>query len=153
VPTFRFELLNGPAVAVGPSSSYDMGYISITGLRGRINSKLSKPPRSMMIYLSIVDLLDGLRRLLSDPDQNSYTFIGTDGSFSALFEKVGSDLRISANGLVLDECRPASLAIAVIEGVDLFLGSAQLPDEPALSDLTSAISDFRSMLSTIKEAG
>ena len=98
-----------------------------------------------MIFLSLVDLLDGLRRLLSSPDENSYTLIGVDTSFSARFEKTLNGLRISANGMIIDECGPASVVKAVIEGVDLFLSLTPLPDEPALTDLTNAISDFRVM--------
>jgi len=101
----------------------------------------------MMIFLSIVDLLDGLRRLLSSPSEHSYTFIGIGTSFSILFEKTRNGLRISANGMIIDECGPADVVKAVIEGVDLFLGSTPLPDEPALTDLTNAIADFHSMFS------
>lgn len=148
--TVRFELLTERLTSQDEPSSYAMGHISIVGARGAINSKITEPPRSMMIFLSIVDLLDGLRRLMSNHECNEYLFVGTDTSFTILFEKVRDEVRITAGGSVIDECPSVCLASAVIEGLDLFLASTRQPDEPALSDLKHSIADFRAMLNRME---
>jgi hypothetical protein len=146
--TFSFELAAEPDT--GTQSSYAMGYMSVLGPQGGVDSRTIEPAKQMMIFLSIVDLLDGLRRLIATPDWDTYQLIGTDSSFSVLFEKIEKDVRVSANGSIISQCPAGQVASAVLRGVDLFLASAQ-PDEPAFSDLTQARADFKVMLKEIEQ--
>jgi hypothetical protein len=145
-----FELLANSPTSDRTISGYAMGHMSLSGAYGDVSSKNMTPPKTMMIFLSIVDLLDGLRRLICTSEEMVYNLIGTDTSFSVFFEKIGNGIRISANGSIIDQCPADCVATAVIEGVDLFLASAPQPDEPALTDLVHSIADFREMLNRMK---
>lgn len=68
------------------SMGYERGHIDISGNLGTTTSKNRTPDQSMMLVLSIVDILDGLRRLFADRKNKSYRFVGTDSSFELKFE-------------------------------------------------------------------
>ncbi|MEH2375106.1 hypothetical protein [Nostoc sp.] len=56
--------------------SYSRGHLTVQGRYGIISSKLSNINHSMMVFISLCDLLDGVRLFLINPIKNTYHFVG-----------------------------------------------------------------------------
>jgi hypothetical protein len=84
--------------------SYSRGHITIQGNSGIISSKLSKRNQSMMIFISICDLLNSVRVLLTTP-RKKYNFVGAGCSFQFFIVKNSSNNLIltSVKNEVIDE--------------------------------------------------
>ena len=117
-------------------SGLSRGHITIRGKQGIVTSEGKEPDQSMMIFISISELLDGLRRFIHDKNAATYRFVGVDSSFQFLITKVGTNrLKIEADHYVVDEVQIFSLIHAVWEGVCDFL--AQYGQYRPLEDLAS----------------
>lgn len=56
--------------------SYTRGHITLQGRHKTISSKLSNKNQSMMIFMSLSELLDGICAVLSIPERKTYDFVG-----------------------------------------------------------------------------
>jgi len=61
--------------------SYTEGHITIKGRYGIISSKDMRSNQSMMIFISLSELLDGIRIFLINQNQRIYHFVGIGCSF------------------------------------------------------------------------
>ena len=61
--------------------------MELHGDLGTATSKSRTPNQSMMLVLSITEMLDGFRRLLSQSKKREYEFVGVDCSFRVVFRK------------------------------------------------------------------
>ena len=66
--------------------SYSLGNITLTFEKKKISSKDSKM-QSMMIFIAVVDLLDGFRMFINNENATQYHFVGCDSSFQFFFTK------------------------------------------------------------------
>ncbi|MDZ8259346.1 hypothetical protein [Nostoc sp. ChiQUE01b] len=77
--------------------SYSRGHITIQGRYGIISSKNSNKNYSMMIFISLCELLDGIRLFLINPINNRYNFVGVGSSFQFyLLKKETNSLILSS---------------------------------------------------------
>jgi len=67
-------------------SGLEMGGMEIEIDGKKISSKNGQPSQSMMIFIALSDLLEGLVNL-SKKNNKKFEFIGTDSSFKIFFEK------------------------------------------------------------------
>ena len=102
--------------------SYSRGHITIQGNSGIISSKLSKRNQSMMIFISICDLLDSVRVLLTSP-LKKYNFVGTGCSFQFFIVKKSSNKLIltSVKNEIIDELTEGELVEEIWREVKLFM--------------------------------
>ena len=122
------------------------GHLSIGGSQGSVTSQGRTPDQSMMIFLSIVGLLHGLRRFLETASTRQYTFVGDDCSFQLTFERVKGQLfKITSQRQAIDTVGQDELTRAVWAGVEPFLSryQDQLDGDMVLGDLISAVFEFR----------
>lgn len=142
-----FELVAGEVDGAGAISGYAMAYMTLEGSLGRVSSKERSPLQTMMVFLSIVDLLDGLRRLWQSPSQQEYCFVGTDSSFQARFVLEGrSTLKVTCGKIEICHDSFSLIVHSVLVDVERFLSQVPRPPEPVVGDLDLSISQFRSML-------
>jgi len=125
----------------GPASGFDMGDMTFTLDDNELSSK-QHPRFRMMIYLSIVSLLDGL---LSINDRQHFEFVAVDSSFTLTFTLRTGRVFIKSE---VEECGPfnlKSLFVAVLKGVENFMTQDnQLPEnDPVYADLDKALADIR----------
>lgn len=125
-----------------PATGFDLGDIEVTGEHARVSSAGQKPSQSMMIYVALGELLDGLSRL-SKASSGSYSFVGADSSFRLDFTLTRSGLMTikGRGGTLIAEVPPATCLNSVRAGVDRFLGDSknQLPPaDPVDGDLRAA---------------
>jgi len=64
-----------------------LGHMMIEGKYGTHSSMNKTPDQSMMIFISIFELLDGIRYLVKNPTYKKYDFVGTDCSFRFTIKK------------------------------------------------------------------
>ena len=70
---------------------FELGDLEFRGEAGAATSNSINPNQSMMLVLSIINLLDGLRQFLSTPKEKEYEFIGVDSSFRVVFRRLTND--------------------------------------------------------------
>ena len=130
-------------------SGFDLGHMTFTSGEGTCSSRGRTPDQAMMVILSIVELLDGLRRFLagSAPD---YLFVGTDSSFSVRFRKAKKGrVALQCGATSLGEVESGTLCRAILSGVEAFVSrpeSALAKGDAARDDLVSALEGFRQAL-------
>lgn len=131
--------------AAAPRSGYELGHMTFAGDEGICTSRGKVPDQAMMLCLSIVELLDGLRRFLTER-QVEYTFVGTDSSFSVQFRRNRSGrIAVRCGTTALGEVEDAPLCRAILSSVESFLGQPgnQLAvDAPVREDLVAAVEEF-----------
>ena len=141
----RFELVDD--VASGSISGLSRGHVTITGPLGSVTSAGRQPDQSMLVYISIVDLLDGLRGLLSPGGGRHWEWVGNDSSFVVDFDRHRDRVRIRAMGEDLGEVAEADLVTGVWDATTTFL-AANRPGRGDITtvDLDDAVDDFRDRL-------
>lgn len=125
----------------GPASGFDMGDMTFTLHDNELSSK-QHPRFRMMIYLSIVSLLDGL---LSINDRKHFEFIAVDSSFTLTFSLRTGHVFIKSGAEEFGPFNLKSLLVAVLNGVESFMTQEnQLQEnDPVYADLGNALADMR----------
>jgi hypothetical protein len=75
---------------------YSLGHMDISAEENLLSSS-GKSQRLMMVFVSIVDLSDGIIHLLSDKSCKDYEFIGTGSSFNLRISRNGNKVSIKNN--------------------------------------------------------
>ncbi|MEN7547399.1 hypothetical protein AAG747_05750 [Rapidithrix thailandica] len=85
-------------------SDFELGNISFNVNGDQISSKGNNPDQSFMIFISLVDLLDGIQDYMKNQKrQKKYVFKASDSSFDVLFEIKKSDIYIKYQKQTLKE--------------------------------------------------
>lgn len=127
----------------GDVSGFDLGHIEVHFNGSILTSKNRIPDQSMMVFLSIVGLLDGLRAFFRNKRQGKYIFTGVDCSFFIEFRR-GSNKRISINinNDAIGEVDQAELMDSVHEGCSHFIDEylMKLPgSDPVREDVLATL--------------
>lgn len=142
----RFELEITPCGSEHKINGLNRGDMTISGSQGLATSKGKQPNQSMMIFLSIVELLDGIRRFMLTKDASNYRFVGADCSFQFSATNLEGDrIRLTSDQGIIDEVQTTEMIKAVWKGVSAFLslyGASIRPDDPVADDLRSAADSF-----------
>ncbi|MDQ3684470.1 MAG: hypothetical protein M3430_02550 [Acidobacteriota bacterium] len=143
--TFEFEI--APSIVNGQIDGLSRGHLTISGSHGFVTSKGKTPDQSMMIFLSIVELLNGVRRLLLNRNSITYNFVGADCSFQFSINKTNQNsLAITSDIEPIDEVTQSEIVLAVWNGVNNFIsfyGHHIDADDLVSDDLDSSIDEFR----------
>ncbi|MFE0099527.1 hypothetical protein [Streptomyces sp. NPDC059009] len=142
----RFFFDVDPSELEPPSPGFALGDMEVVGSAGRVTSKGHTPDQSMMIFVALSELLDGLRALV-EHRRASFRFVGSDSSFRLDFALDGKDGRITTRGGdgIVDESPAAEVLGAAHRAAHAFLDShrAQLPtQDPARRDLEMSLEEF-----------
>ena len=129
-----------------PATGFDLGDIRVSGDQACLSSAGQKPNQSMMIYVSLGELLDGLSRF-AKARSGSYSFFAIASSFRLDFILTRAGLmRIKGPGdTLIAEVSPATCLASVREGVDRFLADPQNqlpPADPVAGDLRASRQAF-----------
>jgi hypothetical protein len=142
---FKLELLNDESV-----DSFSLGHITIAGRSGAITSKGKVPDQAMMIFISITELLCGIRQFICDEKLKEYNFVGADSSFQFYIKKKEKTLIITNNcSNKIDSVTYSELSLSVWEGVNDLLskyGHYITPEELIYDDLCYSTEEFKRIL-------
>jgi hypothetical protein len=123
------------------------GHMTITGSQGFATSKARQPDQSMMIFLSVVELLDGVRRFILGNNASHYNFVGVDSSFQLFLTKeLNDNIKLRCDQKPIDIVRTDEMIRAVWEGINRFLALyRQYIDsgDPVANDLQASIESFK----------
>lgn len=126
-----------------------MGDIQVTGNLGSVSSAGRKPSQSMMVYLALAELLDGMSRF-AETMSGHYAFRGVDSSFRLAFALTQSGvLTITEGRTLVATTDMATVLVSVRNGVEHFLSHPdnQLPPADAVAgDLRDARRAFEAAL-------
>jgi hypothetical protein len=137
----RFNFSVDPAEA---SSGLVLGNLAIAGPDGSVSSTGRRPDQSFMVYVGLVDLIDGLTEL-ADGRRRQYEFVGPDSSFIVDFRRTGDRISASAYGSQLGAEPAAEVLAGLSDGIDELLAAHPLdPAEPGAGDVAAAVRKLRS---------
>jgi hypothetical protein len=126
--------------------SFSQGHITLSNGDITLSSKTKDRNYSMMIFISLSELVNDIRRFLTDKNQIEYNFVGADSSFQFYLSKNKELIRLtSVGGDLIDEMPEHKIIEAFWNGVKIFMlkyGSCLDKDEMIYDDLKSSILDF-----------
>ena len=128
--------------------SYTRGHITIKGRYGIISSTSMKSNQSMIIFISISELLDGIRIFLINQSQRIYHFVGVGCSFQFIIVKQRSNQFKLTNlkSEIIDEMTRLELVESFWKEVKSFVlnfSDYLGEDEIVKNDLTVSIEEFK----------
>jgi hypothetical protein len=126
---------------------FELGDMEFRGKFGTVTSQQKTPSQSVMLILSLIGLLDGLRQLLSTPKANEFRFVGVDSSFAILFRKSkDGQIGIYGENLLLDSVLAKQLKKIIEESVLEFAKFNNLGERMNAAEAN----DFRASLATFQ---
>jgi hypothetical protein len=129
--------------AAHPVTGLSRGNVTLTGEQGRVSSAGHTPDQSVLVFLAIVDLLDGLSVLLSRPHADEWEWIGHDSSFQVVFRRRDGRVAVEAMRQPIGDATDSELARAAWQATSGFAAEHRLPpSDLAYSDLRSALEEF-----------
>jgi hypothetical protein len=148
---FACEWLSGESNEGAPGG-YDLGHMAFIGADGGCSSK-SPSHRPMMLYLSLIELLDATRRFLeAGASAGGFTFTGTGSSFVVeIGRTAGRNISVRCSGTVVASLDAAALGRAILAGAQEFLhgpGSALPSSDAVRPDLERALGQLALCLET-----
>jgi hypothetical protein len=129
-------------IATGPAQGLELGHMSFVGPGGTISSESSG--KSMMIYLSLVGLVDGLLAL-KQPGHSQFEFIGDDSSFRVMFRKRGSTIEVADDEHVVARLPIDQIIEGAKSGAEVFLSDPAnrlTQDDLPFEDLRASLSEI-----------
>ena len=132
-----------------PPEGYELGDMEVIGSSGTASSRGHNPSESMLIYISLSDMLDGLTPLIKR-GRGSFKFEGTRSSFSLRFTlKKNHPMVIESGKTVIDESPAMAVASALWSATQEFTHQhlATLPEHGQVRYvLEESISKFQDAL-------
>lgn len=145
----RFEFLRSEEKKT--FSKFELGNITIIGKYGYLTSASKVPNQSMMIIISVVDLLDLIINFFPRIEMDKCTFIGADSSFQfELIKEKNERIILIGNKKLIDDVTFSEFISAIWNGVYYFYSNTlkhRNLDETEFQDLRNAIIDFRNFFS------
>ncbi|KOV69749.1 hypothetical protein [Streptomyces sp. MMG1121] len=139
--TVRFTVWPGQ----GEDSGFDMGDMAVTGDFGTADSAGQVPHQGMMIYLSVIQLLDGLGDFLRG-NARVLNFTGFDTRFGFLVRRTKDGLSVAGkDGVVVARTTAPELISAVLRAAE-DLGRALPPEDTVTSDWQATLAAFRPLV-------
>lgn len=128
-------------------SSFTLGHMILTYGAKTISSKDKIPNQSMMIFISLSQLLDDLRLFLISNNRESYNFVGVDSSFQFYLFKAKKmiELKDSKHELIC-VVSETQIVESFWKGISNFLlkySSCLGRDEIVYEDLKNSVLDFK----------
>ncbi|MFJ9817943.1 hypothetical protein ACIRU3_22320 [Streptomyces sp. NPDC101151] len=131
----------------GDTSGFDLGDMTVAGDLGTAESAGHVPDQGMMIYLSVVQLLDSLGDFLQG-NARVLSFTGADTSFGLVVRRTKDGLSVAGkSGVVARTTAPELISVVLRAAEDLGLGRALPPEDPVASDWDAALAAFRPLVS------
>ncbi|KOG64082.1 hypothetical protein ABZT16_18405 [Streptomyces flaveolus] len=128
----------------GDASGFDLGDMAVTGELGTADSAGHVPDQGMMIYLSVVQLLDSL-----GGNARTLSFTGADTSFNLGVRRTKDGLSVADKNAVVARTTAMELASAVLHAAE-DIGPSLPSEDPVASDWEAALAAFRPLVPSTK---
>lgn len=122
-------------------SGFDLGHMRLQGERGACDSRDLGSRGAMMVFITLVDMVDGVCAILSG-EKSGHKLIGTDSAWVVHFCRSKRGIVIRCGAAIIDDLDGPSIRRALLEGIYQFAGAglSLLPTkDPVRGDLVSAI--------------
>jgi len=139
----RFSWTFSPGALAEGVSDFTLGDLTIQGDQGISTSAGRTPNQSMMVFLSMLTLLDGVRNYLKTPAKQPFIFYAADSSYSfRLITKAADQLRIDEADRPIAVVSQSTLVQAIWKGVQEVLAMPTIDSGSAAEDLSAACIEF-----------
>jgi hypothetical protein len=133
----------------GILSGFELGNVELKVDNSKIiTSKGRKPDQSMMIFVTIINLLDGLRQLIFFKELTDFKLIGADSSFTIHFMKHKDKIKLVVFEEELCDVELNELVHQVVSSCKNFVErnkSKMLDSDPVLDDINQSLRQFRKL--------
>lgn len=137
----QWEFSAGPGS--GRVGEFSLGDLSVEGARGRATSRDRTPRQSMMVFPTIVNMLDGVRTFLEGrAPRYALAAVGSSFSFTLTRARDGRFV-VAAGGVEIDTVPQADLVRAVWDGAEELLAAHRDAAGSNAADLSDAEEQFR----------
>lgn len=141
---FRFDWVR--QVTPGDRSGFDLGHVTIIGSYGEIGTFHKRTPQTAMLYPTIVELIDTVRKL-HERKLGVASVVATGTSFEIYFRKVKSDYyEISSNGKCIAQMSIGAIIQSLLHSIHIF----QSANQSVLVETDPMYEDFMSALATLE---
>jgi hypothetical protein len=133
-------------------TGFELGDIEIVTENVVISSRNKAPSQSMMVFLALSSLLDGLRDL-RQPGGKTFRFNGIDSSFSILFTIENDSTLSLKNGNFVDVVELSEFYHELLAAAKIFCEQAVkrvTKNDPAITDLQTSIQDMEAFLCSVR---
>lgn len=133
-------------------SEFELGNIDIQIDSSVITSKNKTPSQSMMIFIAIADLLDGIRTMI-EQKRKEFLFVGADSSFKILFRQNKAGVSIVNEGNEYQISLPEFAKELQRESSHFFNEYASQIGltKSAISDLSDSLNEFKKFIQQLKQ--
>lgn len=125
-------------------SGFALGHMSLRGERGACDSRELGGRGAMMVFPTLVEMLDGVRVVLSE-EKDEHELVGTGSAWIVRFSRSKSGITIRCGAQIIDEVDGTSIRRALLDGVHQFAGpdvSLLCTSDPVRVDLVRAMQRF-----------
>ena len=138
-----------------PLSGFDLGHCSVEGGVHQVSSNDSARDQSMMLFISIVDLLDGVKGMLTDHTTKEFIFAAAGSSFELKFLRTRSnDIDVLHKNTLVGTVPIDLMASALFDAASRFSNQyiQMLPQDDAVKPgFESALIQFQTVVDTLKK--
>ena len=131
-------------------SGFDLGHISISSNDNIISSFNREPDQSNMVFLTIVEMLDGLRKFWQNKKTKEYKLVCVNSSFSILFVRKRSGLvNIEVDESTILDLHEKMLAKQVYDSCYSFYKECKIKmieDDPIIEDIEESLQQYKKSL-------
>jgi hypothetical protein len=101
-------------------SGFELGHIDILTEKGSISSRDRKPDQAMMIFVTMIDLLDGLRELFQKKTK-WFQLVGADSSFKINFVRLKEEqIGVYVDRVLIKQIDEKELSLIVLDSCRSF---------------------------------
>jgi len=128
-------------------SEFELGNIDIQIDSDVITSKNKTPSQSVMIFIAISDMLDGIRAMI-EQKRKEFLFVGADSSFKILFKQNKTGVSIVNEGREYKISMPEFAKELQRAANNYFNEIASQIDttKSAISDLSNSLNNFKKFM-------
>lgn len=140
---FAFDLLPFQ----GNISPFEMGHMDLKNNNILITSRGKKPDQLMMLFVSMVDLLDTVSKVMSSKSSSKAVFASTDSSFELLFIKGKDNVSVSDRERTININSLGLTSALYVSASEFYKKYAfKLENECSYFDLRDSLLKFKAVL-------
>lgn len=134
-------------------SGFELGDIYLSHNDIIVSSAGKSPSQSCMVFLTMVDMLNGLKNLIKNKNTKEFNLVCADSSFSILFTRKNNyEFQIAVNQKLFCTMERELLIKAIYESINNLYSKYKpkmLDDDPVIEDIEAALISFKNMVISI----
>ena len=141
----------------GPVNGLSMGYLILSGNQNIFDTRNQPNDQSVMIYVTISDLLDSFRLFFRSGKRSEWKVVGTDSSVELVFKSDGrKSMTAACCKVLIDIQSPQQMASELLQSINTFYDNPThklRSSDLVYNDLTTSLDDFEKWYNSVFDSG